>query len=81
MEGARALPQPKECVVKKWFRENLDLLMLGSSLVNFVGKGIVSFHEWLADDPQYVKDGAFALFWLGLGLFYLWRWRQQQLRM
>jgi hypothetical protein len=67
--------------VGKWLRENEIPLILSVSIVNFVGYGIFSLHEWLTDDTKYLKDGAFALFWLGFGLFHLWRWRQQRLRM
>jgi len=62
----------------KWARENATLLSGITGLVGFIVFAIFGFHEWRTDDSKYLRDGAFALFFLGLGLNQLWRWRQQQ---
>jgi len=64
-----------------WFREYLSLLAGSIGLIAFVILGVFSVHEWLSDDARYLRDGAFALFFLCLGLAQLWQWRQRQVRM
>ena len=65
----------------KWIRENATLMTASAALVALAIFAIGSFCEWMADDPKSLRDGVFALFYLGLGLANLRRWRQQQLRM
>jgi hypothetical protein len=65
----------------KWFHNNAVLVLASAGLVGFVVSGAFSIHEWLTGDARYLTDVAFTFLWLGISLFYLWQWRQQQLRM
>ena len=57
------------------------LLSAGAFIVGFVIFAISGADEWLAADPKYLRDGGFALFYLGLGQMQLWKWRQRRSRM
>jgi hypothetical protein len=46
-------------------------------LVAFVIFAIAGFDEWLTGNSKYLRDGAFALFYLGFGVVQLRRWRQR----
>ena len=71
----------------EWVRANAILLFGRAGLVGlvimaiaFIIMAISSVHEWLIDDPRYLRDGLLALLFLSLVIIQLWRWRQQQWR-
>jgi hypothetical protein len=77
--SGESAPAPKESAVKM-FRSNTDQPNCTVLLIGFVMMGFFSLHDWLIDDRKYLIDGAFALAFLAIGLFNLWRWHQRQVR-